>query len=262
MSTAAAFPGLNSFLKRENRTRLLHYEEVQLRLLEAERLLHDRLGLRVNFHELFQLDTKELYSQTNVALVAVAVIAIQVGTWDKLTKVGPTPDWIIGCSLGDLTKAIVTGVCTFETAVNIPMVTLANNTDINRLGQICSVTTSRTSAFSAEDLEWFLKQGLDVSRMSNRMMTVSGRYTDLEGLPAMAAKKRWRVAPIVEFPIHSRYLNHYDATVEEIIGRIDFQEPRTDLQVYSSMNRRPIRKGSEFRSEFAQLMTSLARLSL
>ncbi len=256
MSSAVAFPGLNSFLKAENRTRLLHYSCVKDRLAEAERLLRTRLGLEVDFHKLLQMETSVLYSHQNVSLTTVAIIAIQVGVWEELRKTNFRPDWVIGCSLGDLTKAIVTGVCSFEAAVNIPMLTLSKDIEINQLGEICAVTTSRRSIFTEDDLQWFETQNLDVSRMSNRMMTVSGRFSDLKSLSDMAARKKWRIKTLVDFPIHSRFLNHYDEVVRTMASKVDFKQPTSEFRAYSSMDRKPIDKSSDFQKELIQLMTS------
>jgi [acyl-carrier-protein] S-malonyltransferase len=256
MSTVVAFPGLNSLLKPSNRARLMHLPRVHHRCREAEGYLARRAGIQVDLLELLRRETDVIYSKENVSLAAVATIAIQLGVWDHLLAAGECPDWVMGCSLGDLTKAIVCGVCSFDAVANIPIITLRNNADINRLGAIRSVSSGRNAPFSADDLAWLCEQGLDVSPMSKRMVTVSGCFAHFESLASKAKAAHWRITPIIDFPIHSRYLGHYDGTIRELVASLPFEAPSSSPRAYSSMMCKPNTHEDDFRAEFLQLMTS------
>src|SRR5438309_12013612 len=112
--SAFLFPGMNSLLNQADRFRYLGLQEVQVRLDQAEQILRDRSRLRVPLRRLLEKPTQEIYSLENVPFTTSLICSIQLGIADRLTKILPAPDWVVGCSLGDLARSIYVGSIQFE----------------------------------------------------------------------------------------------------------------------------------------------------
>src|SRR5437868_6868848 len=100
--TAFLFPGMSSLLKKGDRFRFLALPEVQARIVQAESLLREREPERRSLASLLELPTQDLYSLGNIHCTTMLISCMQLGVAERLQKIMPAPDWLVGCSLGDI----------------------------------------------------------------------------------------------------------------------------------------------------------------
>lgn len=253
MSTAYLFAGLNSLMNAEARGRYLGLPRVQARLRQAEAALKRELDLEIDLDSLLGARAEELYSIRNVSLAAVAVCAIQVGAFEELQATGraPRPDWVMGCSLGDIARAVVAGAYEFDTAV-VSHVRFTHGIDgIDALGANIGVSALR--GFTSEDYSWFESEGVDVSRLTPRFLNIGGLTSALMRVQARAREKRWRVIPILNYPAHSRYLLPFVRQVETQFEKVGTAKPT--LPIFSSLSCRVLEDPADIRREFLLAIT-------
>ena len=252
MKTAFIFPGLNSLLNLEARKRYLDTPDVLARLSQAERALKRELGFDIHFQPLLMGEANELYAIKNISLAAVAVCAVQVGAYESLMSRGHRePDWVMGCSLGDIARAVISGSYDFETAV-VSHVKFTRGIDgVDQLGGNIGVMALRD--FTPEDFEWFDQKAVDVSRLTSKFLNIGGLSSALAEVSVRAREKRWRVMPILNYPAHSRYLIPYVQAVAEQFETIKTTRPR--IPIFSSLSCKPLEDPSEIRSEFLMSIT-------
>jgi [acyl-carrier-protein] S-malonyltransferase len=253
MSTAYLFPGLNGLLRRADRNRYLHLPEVRDRLMQAEKVLRSRLGVRLSSEEFLALPMEEIYAIHNISLAAVIICAIQVGVTDRLKKTQAAPQWVMGCSLGDIARAVFSGAYDFEEAIYNHVHFTRSIDGIDKIGRNIGVATSRERPFTDEDFQWFDGIQVDVSRLTPRFLNIGGRNDDLKMVEARADERAWRVMPILDYPAHSRYILPYVKAAEA-----DFLAVRTSapqIPIFSSLSCRQLSDPEQIKEEFLLSIT-------
>ena len=119
VSTAYAFAPLSGVMRPEDRSRFRHLAEVQARFERAESILRERCGIRIHLNELLDQSTADLCDRAGLNHTATLFIALQMGVVDRLAKILPRPQWVVGCSLGDVARTVAAGFCAFEDALTI-----------------------------------------------------------------------------------------------------------------------------------------------
>lgn len=250
---AFIFPGLNGLLRRADRNRFLGLPEVQARLSQAEGVLRDRFGIELSLNTLLEQGTSDIYAVQNISIAAVIICAIQVGVTDRLKSLGIQPDWVMGCSLGDLARSICAEAYRFEDAIYNHVHFTRGIEGIDKIGRNIGVAAKASQPFTDQDFAWFEEIGVDVSQLTPRFLNVGGRYAELEQVEAMAPEKGWHTMPILEYPAHSRYILPF---VERVAG--DFQEVTVGLPqipMFSSFSNRPLENPDEIKKEFLLSIT-------
>jgi len=190
MTTAYAFAPLSSMTRPEDRFRYRPWREVQERFTRAESIAHEDGGSPVRLDELLDQSTSKLYEPAQINYAAALIISMQLGVVDRLSKLLPKPDWVVGCSLGDMARTVCAGACTFETALPVAMFSLRAVGRAERIGGTVVVMSAPRRPFSAEDLAWMESRDLTVSRLSPRMLNVAGLAESIEALKDKAQKHR------------------------------------------------------------------------
>lgn len=251
--TAYIFPGLNGLLRRADRKRYLHLDEVQARLRQAELALQARFGMKLDLNALLDQSTQDLYAIENISVAAVIICAIQVGVTDRLRSRGFSPDWVMGCSLGDLARAVCAEAYSFEDAICNHVHFTQKIDGIDKIGRNIGVAAPAAAPFNDEDYRWFDNVGVDVSALTPRFLNVGGRYADLEHVEVRAREKGWHIMPILEYPAHSRYILPYVERVQDQFQDVQVLEPK--LKMFSSFSCRPIHQPEDIKSEFLLSIT-------
>lgn len=250
MSTAFVFAPLSSLLRSEDRGRFRHLAEVQARFAWAEEILRKRRGLPVCFDGLLDLPSAELCGRAYINRTAALIIAMQLGVVDRLTKLLPKPAWVAGCSLGDVARTVTAGVCAFDTALDVAMMSLDEVEGAEQIGSNAVAMTTARHPFTAADFAWFASVDLAVSRLSDRLLNISGLCAGMQQLTVKARQCHWRIFPLLDFPLHSRHVAGYTAMARALIGQISFHAPAAGTRVYSSVLGREVKQSEDFRAEF------------
>lgn len=254
MAVAYIFPGLNSIMRKSDRQRFLHLPEVQTFFGKAEEVISDRFHKKFDFAQFLELPAEEIYSIKNISLCAVAICSIQSGVAQRLKEKIGEPDWVMGCSLGDLARAVFAGAYTFEDAVFNHIWFTQRIDGIDQIGKNIGVLAPKGQEFTAEDFAWFDEALVDVSKLTTRFLNVGGRYEDIQKVEAKAVEKGWNCITLLEYPAHSRYIIPY---VKEVAG--DFHAVKTykpKISLFSSVSAQPIDDPELIKQEF---ITSITR---
>ncbi len=249
MSLAFLYPGLNGLLRKSDRQRFLRLPEVQLRLAEAEQILDQEFGLKIAFGDFLQGDKDQIYAVANVKIAAVAICALQTGISEALeSRLARPPDWVLGCSLGDLARSVYAGAYDFKDAV-INHIRFTEHVDgIESIGKNIGVSSSRQARFSEEDFALLENWQVDVSRLTPRFLNIGGRFEDLERVEALAQERGWNTMDILQYPAHSRYIRPYVDAVADRFATVPVQRPR--ISMFSSLSNQELKTPETIREEF------------
>lgn len=253
MSVAFIFPGLNSLMRKSDRARFLHLPEVQDYFTRAENVISERFNKKFDFKEFLELPAEEIYSLKNISLAAVAICSIQSGVAQRLKDKVGEPDWVMGCSLGDLARAVFAGAYAFEDAVFNHIWFTQRIDGIDQIGKNIGVLAPKGEVFSAEDFAWFDETAVDVSCLTPRFLNIGGRYADLNKVEERAKEKNWNVITILEYPAHSRYILPYVQAVESDFHEVKAFKPK--ISVFSSLSTQPLEDPELIKQEFLLSIT-------
>lgn len=248
MKTAYIYPGLNGLLRRTDRVKFLALPEVQARFKTAEVGLASQAGVKIDFNELLSRPTEEIYALENVSLAAIAICAIQCGISDRLKQTHPQPDWLMGCSMGDLARAVHAGAYDYETAVVNYVRFTRDIFGLDQIGKNIAVSAPKGESFSADDYAWFDEIEVDVSRLNPRMLNIGGRFAELALIEERAASKGWNTLTLLDYPAHSRYILPYVEKVE--VAALDIRTQPPSIPIFSSISLRSLSDPDEIKREF------------
>lgn len=249
MSTAYLFPGLNGLLKQEDRERFRTLPEVTTRFKQAETSLKARLNISVNFKELLGQSTKDIYDIQNIGLAGAAIFCLQVGVVDRLKTKYPDPEWMMGCSLGDVSRSVCASAYDFDDAIINHVKYTGLLGCVDKIGANIGLSTTRDAPFTESDFKWFEEVAVDVSHLTPRFLNIGGRYSDLKKVNDRAQEKGWRAVPILNYPAHSRYLLPYINQLADSFHR-DVEGKAPKINVFSSFSCRPLTTGNDITSEY------------
>lgn len=249
--TAFALPGLNSLLNAKARFRFARVPEVRERVGQAREFLGMAYGrsAAAEFESLPGLSNEKLYDRDRVSLTAAWIVAVQVGVAERVCRHAGAPNWVIGCSLGDIARTVLAGCCAFDDALRIPMISPQSEPGIDRVGQNVALLAPASCSFGPAEIGAIEALGIDVCMLSPRLLNVSGKFEDLPALERLAAERRWRFLPLLGYPVHSRHLEPFLSRFSRELEPIRFRSPGPRTRVYSTLLRREILRGEEFRPE-------------
>ncbi|MEK2688061.1 ACP S-malonyltransferase [Bdellovibrio sp. GT3] len=254
MATAYIFPGLNALIRKSDRNRFSHLPEVQQYFAKAEDIIATRFGRTFNFKEFLELPTEEIYSIQNISLAAVAICCIQTGVAERLReKLGASPDWVMGCSLGDLARAVFAGAYSFEDAIYNHIWFTQRIDGIDQIGRNIGVLAPKGDTFQADDYAWFDEVQVDVSCLTPRFLNIGGRYADLKKVEERAREKGWNTMNILDYPAHSRYILPYVLAVQSDFAHVRTHTPQ--IPIFSSLSAQELVDPKIIKEEFLLSIT-------
>ena len=253
MATAFIFPGLNALMRKSDRQRFLHLPEVRSYFAKAEIIIKEKFGMSFSFQSFLGKPVEEIYSLSQISYAAVAICAIQVGVAERLGKQIASPDWVMGCSLGDLARAVFAGAYSFEDAVYNHIKFTQGIDGIDQIGRNIGVLAPREAPFTDDDFAWFEEIKVDVSCLTPRFLNIGGRYQDLDKVEARAKEMKWNTMSILDYPAHSRYILPYVQAVEAEFAEVKTHKPR--IPIFSSLSAQPLEDPRHIRDEFLLSIT-------
>lgn len=253
MKTAFIFPGLNGLLRKTDRLRFLDWPEFHHFAARAEAVVKKDFSRDFRIQDFLQSSTEEIYNVKNVSLAAVAIVSIQCAVAERLLQRTGAPDWVMGCSLGDLARSIFAGAYPFEDAVFNHIFFTQSIDGIDQIGGNVGVLAPKNQIFTAADYQAFNEMTVDVSRLTPRFLNVGGRFEDLQKLRALAKLRGWSVMGILDYPAHSRYILPYVQKVSADVLRVNTSKPL--IPMFSSFSARPLEDPEEIKQEFLLSIT-------
>lgn len=235
MKTVFVYPGLNGLIKESDRFRFLNIPQVQVRLAQVQDLFSKQGLPRFDFQDYFKNDFKIIYSVENMSKAATAICALQVGVSEYLISKNIKPDYTLGCSLGDLARAVVSGVCEFEACVLGYIDFAGKLSGIEKIGANVGVSKLSTEEpFTENEIDLMRSMGLDISVMTPFFLNIGGRYAELEKLQILAQEKKWRFVKILDYPAHSRYIADFVQAAASTVSDMKLNKPNN--RMFSSLS--------------------------
>jgi len=200
-------------------------------------------------------DSKVLAATPNIHLTAICACAIQLGISDRLASKGIRPDWVMGCSLGDLARSVYSGLVEFSNVVAVQLQLFESFRHLGsdykgiNLGLRCPVHYP----FSVSDFEWFEEQGILPSKMAPRFLQMSVNSTQFEKLKAQAKKNNWSIRR-AEFDVllHANRLE--PLSNQAILGLQGAKVNEPTIKIYSSILNKPLYHLNEIVDEAKQIL--------
>lgn len=109
--TAVMFSGIDCLDKVEHRLQVLKMPEVLDRLDEAQFYLDD---IESSVSLIDYLSAPDEIFNSSLAIKALIGAATHVGLYERLMKFHAPPDYLVGCSLGDIARIVCAGGLSFE----------------------------------------------------------------------------------------------------------------------------------------------------
>jgi [acyl-carrier-protein] S-malonyltransferase len=253
MSKVFMFPGLNGLLKKADRMRYANQPNVQRYFQSAEIIIGDKFNKKISFLDFLNESTEYIYSVDNISLAAVAICSIQGGVSEAVASEFGKPDWVIGCSLGDLGRSVFANAYSFEDAVTNHIKFTQKIDGIDKIGKNIGVLATKTDSFSEEDYQWFSDIKVDVSRLTPRFLNIGGRFEDLKKIEEKAIENSWGTMTLLEYPAHSRYILPYVEAVRQDFQTVKTHSPK--IKMFSSLSAVPISDPEIIREEFLLSIT-------
>lgn len=241
-------------LRRKDRKRALDIPEVLSRLKQAQTVLYEK-GETRSLTEHLQSSAKALAAMESIHLTAVSVCAIQLGISDRLLHLDEAPDWVMGCSLGDLARSVFSGLVSFEKAIQIQhdLFQTYQYRDHNVEGINLGVHSPAAAAFSDLDFEWFKTNGITPSRMSPLFIQLSVNQAQYEKLQEYGQRKNWRIQRTeFDFLLHATQLQDLSDSVLIKLADTKLLHPR--VKIFSSILNKPLLTLREIRDEARQIL--------
>lgn len=252
-TSAFLFPGVNCVTREKDRRRALSLPEVSKRLSSAQEVIYglgDKRSLQVHLER----SADDICRVDNIALTAPCVAAIQLGIADSLHNRGFTPDWLLGCSLGDHARSVCAGIIDFEDLIHIQHDFFTNYCQdaLQFQGLNVGIRSSSQDPFGKEDMEWFKENDIAASWMSPTYVQTACTPAVYEKLEAMAGRRSWKMEQFrFEIMFHTHQLSIFSNRVQGILDQCELRNPA--LPIYSSVLGKPLESTSTFVEE---LLTS------
>lgn len=247
MANVFIFPGLNSLLKPSSRSWFKDYPEVLEHFSIAEKILKKHYGYQDTFLNFLDKPIDEIYEPHNIGLAAVIICSVQVAIYKILINKIGEPDWVMGCSLGDIARNVCSGSFSFETTVEEHFKFTQGIEGIDKIGGNISLVTTDGSSFTDEDFNWFEDIEVDASKLTPRILNIGGLFKDLKKIKDKAEVNNWAAQDLVNYPVHCRHILPIVADSGYDINKITAQAPH--IKVFSSVLNKPLETESEIREE-------------
>lgn len=202
--TAVMFSGIDCLDKVEHRLQVLKMPDVLDRLDEAQFYLDD---IESSVSLVDYLSAPDDIFHSSLAIKALIGSATHVGLYDRLMKHHAPPDYLVGCSLGDIARIVCSGGLSFE---QLMMGTFHYGDHGEKL-QGGSVVCAKClfSPLTQIEVELIENAGLYVAvYQTPHHFLVGGPDEILQAwVDSQSTKAMYSIRPLCDKPLHSQYMN-------------------------------------------------------
>ncbi len=199
-TTAYMFSGIDGLDHLSDRLMMLTLPQVKDRISQAQEILH-RIAPGFDLTEYIS-SPDEIYKK-EFSLQAIAVTVVQIGLFDFYTSNGEKPDYVMGCSLGDVARSYVSGCLDYEVVVAASWNYHLKTKEIKGCGAYHIkvldgvITNERIQEIYDAGIYYAVEQ-------TPRHFLVTGTLDKLAAWKAKESEiKRYRINPIYDKPLHS-----------------------------------------------------------
>lgn len=251
-TTVFLYPGLNGFIKEKDRFKYIEIPEVKERLQQVQDIFKTHNDI-FNYREFLSQPVEVIYSVENISKTATMIVATQTGISDYLINRGVHPDMTLGCSLGDLARGVMSGVCRFDDTIHGYIRFSEQLSGVEKIGANVGVSKLDGLAFDKSELDYIESFDLDISVMTPKFLNIGGRNESLTELQKYAQGQSWRFVKILDYPAHSKHIKPFVEAAYLEVKDVEVQRPK--YRTFSSISCRELLDPEDLKSEVIMNMT-------
>lgn len=179
--------------------------------------------------------------------LVVATVAVQVGLYKMYVRRYGTPDYVLGCSLGDISRNICVGSTNYEDSI-LGMSDFADAFTKMDVGGSVHATFAKSYTDQALSRLGEFKLAASILQTPNHMM-IAGRYEDVArwvaSEPDMGHVKLRELYP---YPLHSPLMASCYEKIETRLLKSPI-EKWTNIRIFSAVEQRFLTDVSQIRAE-------------
>lgn len=209
MKSAYIFSGIDGLDSMKDRIHVLTLPAVADRIVQAQKII-DRVTPNFNLVS-FIASPNDVFKK-DITLQTLAVTVVQIGLFDLFQSKDGRPDYLMGCSLGDIARTYCAGAVDFDVVVegswNYHLSAKSIEGGLYHVKSLeGSLTEEMIQEIQAQNLYYAVHQ-------TPQHFLVAGSYENLEKWRALESEiKRYRINPLYDKPLHSPMMN---STTENI----------------------------------------------
>ncbi len=198
--TAYVFSGIDGLEKESDRIMMMTIPEVQKRVAQAQMVLN-KVAPDFNLAQ-YILSSDENFKKV-FTLQAIAVSVVHIALFDLFTSRGEKPDYLMGCSLGDVARSYCAGALEFDVIIAASWNYHLKASQMKDCGAYYirvidgSITPERVKEIETYGIYFAVHQ-------TPRHFLVTGTIENLEAWRQSEREKgRYKISPIYDKPLHS-----------------------------------------------------------
>lgn len=252
MKTAYIFSGIDGLDLREDRLKILAIPAVRQRINQAQNIL-DREGAAFDLIE-FITSPDENYKAV-LTLQALAVSVVQIGLFDHFVTSAGRPDYLMGCSLGDVARTYCAGAVEFDVVVlGCWKYHLVARNLRGAAYHVKSLVGTATSHMIDEILQHDLYLAV---HQTPKHFIVSGEISKLEEWRKKELTgDRYQVRPLYDKPLHSPLMNPVTEHIRELYAHTLKPSHQWKYQMISSTEPRVIQNHEDLLTDMVENFNS------
>ncbi len=205
MKVIALFPGTDAIEDAKVRKVANRIKEVRAKVLLADQIISKSTGQSLGLTSYMNQENDR--SLAGFQKLVICSLATQVAIFEKYTKAGKHVDMLMGLSLGDIARSVVSNLCTFEEAVLL----LYKFTELSETvapGGTMQIFLDKP-IYEMESVLQLEEHDLEISVLQNeRFFLVAGGIQAIKKWMVKIAKPNNIVCKLLyPFPLHSKLMN-------------------------------------------------------
>ncbi len=218
MKTIALFPGTDAIEKAEIRRMAYRMKAVQAKVLLADQIILKNTGKALDLSSYMVQENDR--SLEGFQKLVICSLATQVAIFEQYRKLGKPVDMLMGLSLGDIARSVVSKLCTFEEAVLL----LYKFTALS--GKVAPGATMQIfidkPLSEMEEVLQLEASDLEISVLQNdRFFLVAGGIQAIKKWMVDIAKPNGIVCKLLyPFPLHSKLMDPVSKALAEDIAKV------------------------------------------
>jgi [acyl-carrier-protein] S-malonyltransferase len=198
--TAYIFSGIDGLDNVQDRLLMLSLPAIKERISQAQKVL-DRVA--PGFDLTAYIGSPDEVFKREFTLQSIAVSVVQIALFDLFTSNGEKPDYLLGCSLGDVARSYCSGALDFEVIVEASWNYHLKATQIQGCGAYH--IKSLTGPINDEMVKEITDSGIYFAvQQTPRHFLVTGTLENLEAWRLKELQnKRYKINPLYDKPLHS-----------------------------------------------------------
>lgn len=203
VKTAYIFSGVDGLDSMTDRLHMLSLPAVIDRISQAQEILNE---IAPNFNLLQFISSPDEVFKKDITLQVLAVAVVQIGLFDFFLTLGEKPEYLMGCSLGDIARTYCAGAIDFDVVIKGSW---NYHLSAQKIQGVLYHVKSLNEPINEKMLQEIKNEGLHLAvYQTNRHFLVAGT---LEQVQAWQQKElpneRYKINPLYDKPLHSIMMN-------------------------------------------------------